>query len=288
MRARAFFIALAFQVVVFPAAAQPVTEAEARIQSAFSSSPEPGVLAEDVKLGPALQRALSGEKDRGRIYAALIRQIAGQPVRVSVLSPVEAALVGGNVSEPLVRLEAGELALLMRYSPERKQVAFVEQLRAAAPVAEPAPPPAPVVPQVESAQLPPQAPKAAPVSAIPLPDAPQPRPAPALVEKRAPPPAPAAVAKPVTPKVIEKPKPAALASPAPPAKPRGECVIKPVMSEEDLWNCSGPAVPAALERLPAETKSQPASQPAFKAAPAECEIKPVMTDDELRACGVQR
>jgi hypothetical protein len=66
-------------------------------------------------------------------------------------------------------------------------------------------------------------------------------------------------------------------------------VIKPVMSEEDMWNCSGPAVPAALERLPAETKAQPAAPPpTLKAAPAECEIKPVMTDDELRACGVQR
>jgi hypothetical protein len=280
MRARAFFVALAFQVVVFPAAGQSVTEAEARIQSAFGSTAEPGVLAEDVKLGPALQKALSGEKDRGRIYAALIRQIAGQPVRVSVLSPVEAALVGGSVSEPLVRLEAGELALLMRYSPDRKQVAFVEQLRAATPVAEPASPPPPVIPTVESAQLPPQAPKTAPVSAVPLPDAPQPRPAPVV---------PKVVETPKPPPAVAVQKPAPAESPKAQAKPRGECVIKPVMSEEDLWNCSGPTVPAALERLPAETKSQPAPPPAtFKAAPAECEIKAVMTDDELRACGVRR
>jgi hypothetical protein len=257
------WIAFAAILFGFHAGAQPVTEAEARIQSAFSSGADPTVLADDVELGAALQKALAGERDRGRIYAALTRRIAGQPVRVSVLSPVEAALVGGNVSEPLVRLEAGELALLMRYSPERKQVAFVEQLRAPGRAPEPAPPPAPILPTEESAQLPPQAPKTAPVSAVPLP---------------------------LAPKVVETRKPAAPAvAPKAASKPRGECVIKPVMSEEDMWNCSGPAVPAALERLPAETKAQPAAPPpTLKAAPAECEIKPVMTDDELRACGVQR
>jgi hypothetical protein len=237
------WIAFAAILLSFHAGAQSVTEAEARIQSAFSSSLDPGVLAEDVKLGPALQKALAGDKGRGQIYAALTRRIAGQPVRVSVLSPVEAALVGGNASEPLVRLEAGGLALLMRYSPERKQVAFVEQLSAAAPAAETAPMPASAASPVESAQLPPQAPKVAPVSAVPLPATPPP------AEKRAPPAVgqksakPTAVAAPrpaarpaaaVTPKAETKSEP--VAQPTFKAAPV-ECEIKPVMTDDELRAC---------------------------------------------------
>jgi hypothetical protein len=287
-------IALAAILLSVQAGAQSVTEAEARILSAFTARADPSVLAEDVKLGPTLQKQFAGAIERGRVYAALSRQIAGNPVRVSALSPVEAALLGGNVAEPLIRLEAGALELLMRYSTERKQVTFVEQLRAPAPQAAPAPPAPepPPAPQAETSELPPQPPKPSAVMEVPLPAEPPP-----MLEKAAPV---STVPKPA-PKVIDTPKPpsvssrkpvpvapAAAASPKPVLKPRGECVIKPVMTEDDLWNCSGPTTPAALERLPAETKTQAAPQPASRAAPADCEIKPVMTDDDLRACGVRR
>lgn len=265
MRVRAFFTALALKVLIAPAAAQSVTEAESHILSAFSSRAEARILAENVKLGPALRRQLGGETGRDRIYAALSAQTAGKPLRVNALSPVEAALhaplVGGELSEPLFRLEAGELALLMQYSAGQKEVVFVEQLSAPAPRAEPAPPPpAPPSPAPsEAAQLPAEPPKPAPVVGVPLPAAPPPP-----VQKPAPV---STVPKPMAPKVVEKPKPPSVASPAP-SKP--------------------PTTPAALERLPAETKTQPSPPPTFRAAPAECEIKPVMTDDELRACGARR
>jgi hypothetical protein len=98
--------------------------------------------------------------------------------------------------------------------------------------------------QSEEPQLPPEIRKPAPIIEVPLPDAPPP-----VVEKRAPPPV---VEKPAPRPVVEKPKPLpappapivekrapapAAVAPPPAAKPRGECVIKPVMSDDDLYNC---------------------------------------------------
>jgi hypothetical protein len=89
--------------------------------------------------------------------------------------------------------------------------------------------------QSEEPQLPPEIRKPAPIIEVPLPDAPPPvveKPAPRpVVEKPKPLPAPPAP-------IVEKraPAPAAVAPP-PAAKPRGECVIKPVMSDDDLYNC---------------------------------------------------
>jgi hypothetical protein len=69
-------------------------------------------------------------------------------------------------------------------------------------------------------------------------------------------------------------------------------VIKPVMSEEDLWNCSAPRSaqpgPAALEALPPPASAPKPSAPAVERQQrAECVIKPVMTDEERRACGAR-
>jgi hypothetical protein len=273
-----------------PQAAQAATEAESHILSAFTSRADPRVLAADVKLGPALRDQLGGETDSRKIYGALTQRIAGKPLRVTFVPPAEAAryalLVDGNFSDPLVLLEAGEVALLMQYAAKEKHVAFVEQVRGPAPHAEPAPP-APPPPQVE---LPPQAPKPAPVVEIPLPAAPppvvekpKPAPAPMVVEKPKPPAAPP-VAAPKPP----SPAPAAAVSRRPALKPRGECVIKPVMSDEDLWNCSAPARPAALEALPPPVSaSKPSPAAVERPQRVECVIKPVMSEDDLRACGAR-
>jgi hypothetical protein len=79
----------------------------------------------------------------------------------------------------------------------------------------------------EAPQLPAELRKPAPIFEVPLPDAP-----PLIVEKPKPPPAPPAP-------VVEKRAPSAPAAvaPQPATKPRGECVIKPVMSDDDLYNC---------------------------------------------------
>jgi hypothetical protein len=82
---------------------------------------------------------------------------------------------------------------------------------------------------------------------------------------------------------------------AAPAKPRGDCAIKPVMTEEDMWNCSAPgqasnplvSTPAPAAAAPAATTFTP--QPsAAPSAPRECVIKPVMTEEDLRACAAER
>jgi len=95
-------------------------------------------------------------------------------------------------------------------------------------------------PEVDAPQLPPEAPKASSVTAIPLPAKPPPQ-RPPLVEKRASPPPivqkPKAVAeKPKGPSAaVEKASPESVPASAP--KPSAECVIKPVMSDDDLRAC---------------------------------------------------
>jgi hypothetical protein len=199
-------------------AARAATEAESHILSAFTSGADPGILARDVRLGPRL-RAELGRADSAKVYDALVDRVTGNLIRVNPLGSEEAArhaaLVGS--ASDLLTLESGGVVLLMQYAPARRQVSFVEQIGVAPPPLKPAPEPT----QVEAPQLAPQPPKAAPVVEKPLAVVPPP-----MVEKP----------KPVAPKAVEKPRaPAPVA--AQPEKPRGECVIKPVMSDEDLYNC---------------------------------------------------
>jgi hypothetical protein len=221
MRAGIACTALAAVLCTNQAPAQPaVSPAESHILSAFTSRADPGVLAGDVRLGPALRGQLDGETDSRRIYAALTERTEGKPLRVNLLPPAEAARYAslvGELSDPLFVLEAGDMAFLMQYATREKDVTFVEQLSG---------------PKVHAApELPPEAPKPAPIVEVPLPAVPVPeKPKPALVKER-PKPSPVAVQKPVP------PPPAAVAKPQPVTKPRGECVIKPVMSDEDLLNC---------------------------------------------------
>jgi len=203
MRARIACIGLAAILFADPAPAQPAAarEGEAHIRSAFTSHADPGVLADNVKLGPALRAEFGGDTDSRRIYAALIERTAGKPLRVRQLTPDEAAShasLVGSLGDPLLVLEAGDAAFLMQYVTGEKDVVFVEQLRG---------------PKVE---LPPQAPPPAAVTTVPM----APEPAPVVVQKPKP-----------APVVVQKP------APAPAPKPRGECVIKPVMTDDDLYNC---------------------------------------------------
>ena len=314
--------------LVAPAHAQfgvptPAVQADSHIFSAFTTRTDPNVLAENVTLGPRLREQLGAEPRRRKVYDALMASVAGKPLQSHSLSAAEAAeftALGLNAADPLVMVEAGEVRLLMQYSIAEKNVTFVEQL-ANATIAAPAPPPE-AKPQAE-------APKPEPVVERPLPtEAPPaavvapaavaaPKPAAKAAPKAAAAPKPAPIAKPTvaapTPPAtptLPAPRvapvvaaPAAVPTPVTPAKPRGDCVIKPVMTEEDLRICAaekrsqavaprevsapagGAAAPAAPPVASVQMQSAP-PQPA--AAPRECVIKPVMTEDDLRACAAER
>ena len=131
-RAGALATALVVGVWMSGAAAQfaKVSEGESHIASAFTSGADPKVLADDVRLGPVLRREL-GDADGRKVYAALFARVSGRTLKVDLLAPADAARYAtlvGRVADPLIRLEAGEVALLMQYAQSAQHVTFVEQL----------------------------------------------------------------------------------------------------------------------------------------------------------------
>jgi len=294
-RALAHALLVAGLALAAPAPAQipgtppPAVQADAHIFSAFTTRSDPRVLAENVALGPALRGHVGEEKDSRKIYDALMASVAGKPVHSRTLSIGEAAgytSLGVNSADPVVLVEADDVRLLMQYSVAEKNVVFVEQL-AGAPVAltpPQAPKPEPIVERALPTEPPPPppappatvvAPTAAPVVA-----APAPKPAPVAKPAAAPKPRIAPVAV-----VPAAPAPAA-PRPAQRSGPRGECVIKPVMSEDDLWNCSAPGQASSPHiETPAPAAATSASlAPAAIDQPRECVIRPVMSEEDLRAC----
>lgn len=272
----------------------PAVQADSHVFSAFTTRTDPRVLADDVKLGRALKGQLGADVSSLQVYDALMASIAGWQLRTSSVPAAEAAsysALGVNSADPLVMVEANDVRLLMQYSVAGKNVTFVEQL-AGAPIAAPASPPE-AKPHAE-------APKPEPVVERPLPtEPPPPPPVPVAAPKPAPKPQPKPALAAPKPTVIPKVAPVVAAPAAPKAaaaaKPRGECVIKPVMSEDDLWNCSAPAqasnpmvsTPAPAAATPASSSFAPQPSPA-QSTPRDCVIKPVMTEDDLRACGSTR
>lgn len=234
MRARLACTALAATLWAAGAEAQaPLAQAEAQshIASAFVTGADPLVLAERVALGPALRKRLGGEADGRKVYDALASVTSGRDVRVRALSPAEtarfvSAFGVGAGSEPLFALQAEDLVLVLQYAPPQRGVTFIEQLSATPVRAVEAPKPAPAPPV-------PEVPKPAPAPAPP----PAPAPAPAPAPKAAPKPAPVAKPAPAPVPQAPAPSPAAPRPAAAPLKPTGECVIKPVMSDQDFVNC---------------------------------------------------
>jgi hypothetical protein len=294
----AMILALAGQA----AAQGKVSAGEAHVLSAFATGADPLVLAENVKAGPVLRAQLGVDTDSRGIYEWVATHTAGTRPRVTLLAPAEAAShasLGLTPGEQLMRVEAGAAAFLVQYSAARKNITFVEQLSA---------------PSANAPLLKP----AAPLAALPPPPAPAPRAAPAV--KPTPPrtgprgecvvkpvmseddiwncsaPTPAAVAAPPAPSVAAPEPPAppaptvALAAPAPALKASAECVIKPVMSEQDLRNCasSTQASTPMLETPAAPVAALPVVPQAAVKTPAECIIKPVMSDQDLRNCASAR
>ena len=128
MRATLAFIAAILLSTASLAQFAKVTEGESHIASAFTSGADPGVMADNVRLGPSLRRDL-GNADSRKVYNALVERLSGMELKVNVLSAADAARYAklvGSVADPLILVDAREVSLLMQYAGQH--VTFVEQL----------------------------------------------------------------------------------------------------------------------------------------------------------------
>lgn len=225
-----------------PAFAQQAktTEQQARsyILSAFMTGAAPAVLSSDVKVAPALREKLSlePEADGRAVYLAMVRMTTGKSLTVRPPSEEDMAKaeLRTEAGKPLFAMDVGSTVFVLQYDLERDNVTHVAD--ATRPVAVTSPVTAPVQPQPIA-----EAPKPAPEAAPPAPAA-APAAAPAVepvariqvVEPREPKFTKAPVAPPPAPRAVQvtrdEYRPPAL-------KPAGPCVVKPVMSDQDLVNC---------------------------------------------------
>ena len=197
------------------------TEQQARsyILSAFMTGAAPAVLATDVKVTPALREKLSLEPqaDARSVYLALVRLTSGKSLTVRAPSEEDMAKaeLRTEPGKPLFALDVGSTVFVMQYDLERDTITEVAD--ATRPVAVTSPVTAPVQPQAIV-----EAPKPAPEARIQVVEPREPK---FTKAPAAPPPAPRAVQ--VTRDEVRQPA----------LKPAGPCVIKPVMSDQDLVNC---------------------------------------------------
>jgi hypothetical protein len=245
-----------------PGTPQKTTEQQARsyVASAFITGAAPVIMSEQVSVSPALRQYLSlpPDADGPATYKAMMNVTSGKPVTVrrAAADEIAQSQAPAPVAEqPIFALEAGSTTLIVQYDLARDNIAFVGlpgAVATAAPVMAPTPP-------EKMADTPTVVPIAAAATTGTV-VAPTP---PAAVEAPKPPPAPVApapVAEPqqkplqvVEPAIPRATKPAATTAvaphppqpvamrqelpPPPPLKPSGACVIKPVMSDQDLVNC---------------------------------------------------
>ena len=230
---------------------QKTTEQQARsyVASAFITGAAPVIMSEKVIVSPALQQYLSlpPGADGLATYNAIMNVASGKPITVrrAAADEISASEAPQPVSQqPIFALEAGNATLILQYDLAQDNISFVGlpgAVATAAPVIAPTPP--------EKVADTPVVPTAAPAPAA----------APAVVAQTPPPPpapVPAAEAQEkalqvVEPQVPRASKPAATAAVAPrpappvmsmeqklpPLKRDGPCVIKAVMSDQDLVNC---------------------------------------------------
>lgn len=222
------------------------TEQQARsyILSAFMTGAAPAVLSDDVKASPALRERLSldPEADSRAIYLALVRHTSGKSFQVRPPSEDDMAKaeVKSEPGRPLFALDLGSAVFVMQYDLERDNVTYIAD--ATRPVAVSSPVTAPVAPQpiAEAPKPAPEVPLAAPVAPVAAPAAATPPPAPEPVAR-------VQVVEPREPRLVKQPAAPVMSAPPiqvtrevprlPPLRPSGACVIKPVMSDQDLVNC---------------------------------------------------
>ncbi len=299
------------------------TEQQARsyILSAFITGAAPMILGDDVQLAPGLreQLELPDGADARQVYDAIADYTMGPRERLRVRGPTGEEVIKSKAKQalgrPLYAMDIGDSTFILQYDLDRDRVVYVAQVaeppppRAGAkpepkpepdaPVVTPAPPPAPPVPVAE--------PPAPPVRVPPVAQPEPPSPPPAPIAK----PEPAAVppprvfdvvdpkvpaAKPAAPVAVHPATPATAPKPAPAAlRGTGPCVIKPVMSDQDVANCGGtasaggkPVVESKASPKPAigAPQSKPAgAQPVALKRTGPCVVKPVMSDQDLVNCG---
>lgn len=229
----ATFFAAGMALAQQPQPPGKTTEQQARsyVSSAFMTGAAPLILSEDANVSPALRQRLGLAPDANSraVYQALVTLTGGKALQVRRATPEEVVMAQAPSApeKPVFALEAGDATLILQYDLERDNISFIGQPGAtavAAPVTAPAPPaPAePAAPPPAAAATPAPAP-AAPVLQTVEPQLPRTvKPSPPVV---------AAAARPVPP----VPVPPQRVEPR--LRPIGECVIKPVMSDQDLVNC---------------------------------------------------
>ena len=240
----------------------PATESQARywVYGAFLTHAVPEIIAERVALGPELAQRLGlpPGADRVRVYDALMSYTDGKPLRVRKATPDEIARY-----KPQAKRELKAPVFTVVAGEITLLVEYDMQANSI-----------PFVGQLGVTYQPPQPPVAAPRAA--------PVPPPPPVATIAPKPAPARVPPP---------------PPAEALKPNGPCVVKPVMSEQDLANCR--AAPRGVARVQPAPPPPPAPvvvKPQARAVPpppqptpvpqrtGPCEVKPVMSEEDLANC----
>jgi hypothetical protein len=232
---------LVIALAAAPALAQQpparTTEQQARsyVASAFITGAAPAIMSEQVIVSAALRQYLSlpPEADGQAAYKAIMNLAGGKQVTVRRAAADEIAQSEAPApvsQQPVFALEAGSATLIVQYDLARDNISFVGlpgAVATAAPVVAPTPPEKMADTPAVVAQTPPPPPPPAPV------EAPQPvaAAAPAVEPQK-----PAQVVEPQIPRMTQ---PTAMAQepPRPRLKPDGPCVIKPVMSDQDLVNC---------------------------------------------------
>jgi hypothetical protein len=223
------------------------TEQQARsyILSAFMTGAAPAVLSDDVKVAEALRTrfTLSPESDSRAIYFALVRITAGKSltVRPAKIDELERTQTQVEQGRPVFSLDVSDSTFVLKYDLERDAVTTVAD--ASQPVAVTSPvstqqPAQPIVAQAATATAEPAKGAAEPAPAA-APESP-PQAAPGarvqVVEPQEP-----RFIKPAGRPALSLPEPLQATArgepPPPPLKPNGACVIKPVMSDQDLANC---------------------------------------------------
>jgi hypothetical protein len=209
-----------------PASAK-TTEQQARsyILSAFMTGSAPLIISDDVRVASELrqQLGLPPDADSRAVYQDLLRLIGGRPlnVRPAIRDEIGKAQASCEPDKPCFTLEGASEPLLVQYDLERDSIVFVAQPSLAVAQTKPAAPSAPPAKTAEE-----KAPEVSAPVAETRPVAPVPAPAPQVIEPQVP----RGAAKPAP------PPPAAQARP-PALRRTGPCVIKPVMTDQDLVNC---------------------------------------------------
>lgn len=221
-------------------AQQPkTTEQQARsyILSAFMTGAAPAVLGDDVKVPPTLRErfGLAPESDSRAVYFALVRVTAGKSltVRPAKIDELERTETQVETGKPVFALDVSDSTFVLKYDLDRDMVTDLADASRPVAVTSPVTTPEPPQPLAEAEAAKPAAEAPAAVAAPePLPGArvqviepKEPR-----FNKPVPPPSAAKAPPPAMQVTRSEPRP-------PPLKPTGACVIKPVMSDQDLVNC---------------------------------------------------